>query len=283
MNRRGLFRSALFILILFSCKAPRPAPKEAKIPPRTADSRVASQLMSGLADLPQSERERILFDELDRGNVPSSLRRLTKLRYYGHTLSGQRKKVTIWVMPDYLSVGSDDDFVRIPLTPMTAQKIADDYDMSLPTKKLVDFIYRSARLKLAARPIPPDGGSVHEFSNVLRHNETIERQMKVNAKARGRLVAGHKKDVVLTRRLDENPGRVAIYGWHKDFNHPIQPLSLVHDKSYMDYSHGIRLLSKDVMVDGETLSMDEILKSPELAPLLSDEGPLNDRYPSPNY
>jgi hypothetical protein len=80
--------------------------------------------------------------------------------------------------------------------------------------------------------------------------------------------------------MEENPGRVAIYGCPKDMNHPIQPLSLVHDQTYMDYSHGIRLLAKQVMIDNEEHSMDEILKSPELAPLLSDEGPMDERYPS---
>ncbi|MFO5197464.1 hypothetical protein RCL06_23990, partial [Salmonella enterica subsp. enterica serovar Typhimurium] len=96
-------------------------------------------------------------------NVPASLRRLVKVRYYGNTSSGQRKKVTLWVMPDYLSVGSDDDSMRVPLTPMAAQKIADDFDMQLPTRKLVNLIYRSAKVKLPATPIPPKDGAVHAF------------------------------------------------------------------------------------------------------------------------
>ena len=32
---------------------------------------------------------------------------------------------TIEVQPDFLAIGSDDDFIRMPMTPQTAQKIAD--------------------------------------------------------------------------------------------------------------------------------------------------------------
>lgn len=280
LNRAGLFQVIFFILSLPACRGPAPKPVEAKIPPRAADSLPASQLMTDLSDLSQPEREKILFDELAKGNVPPSLRRLVKVRYYGYTQSGKRKKVTLWVMSDYLSVGSDEDFVRIPLTPKTAQKIADNFDMQLPTRKLVNLIYRNSKFKLSASPLPPDDEAVHAFSNIMRHNAAIQKQIRNPKKFRGRLVAGHKKDVVLSKELSQNPGRVAIYGWHKGFNHPIQPLSLVHDESYLDYSHGIRLLSKRVIIDSKSYSMDEILKSPELAPLLSDEGPLPDRYPS---
>ena len=37
----------------------------------------------------------------------------------------------------------------------------------------------------------------------------------------GRVVSGHKKDVVITNRLLRNPARAAIYGWHRLDGDPI--------------------------------------------------------------
>ncbi len=63
--------------------------------------------------------------------------------------------------------------------------------------------------------------------------------------------AGHKKDVVITNRLTREQGRIAIYGWHQPTGIPIQPLSTVHGAGYADYSHGIRLVSDVVLIDGK--------------------------------
>ena len=92
----------------------------------------------------------------------------------------------------------------------------------------------------------------------------------------GALVSGNKKDVVVSNRLAAQPGRIAIYGWHRPGGEPIQPLSTVHGSGYADYSHGIRLVSGVVFVDGEATSLARVLRDPELASVLSDEGPLPD-------
>ena len=48
----------------------------------------------------------------------------------------------------------------------------------------------------------------------------------------------------------------------------------MHGARYADYSHGIRLVSDIVYVNGVRRSMAEVLADPQLAGLLSDEGPL---------
>jgi len=90
----------------------------------------------------------------------------------------------------------------------------------------------------------------------------------------GVLTAGHKKDLVITNRLWRFPDRVAIYGWHRGIDEPIQPLSTVHGARYADYSHGVRLVSTTICVDGKPMSLFEALEDPELAQVLSGEGPL---------
>src|SRR5690606_9057358 len=95
----------------------------------------------------------------------------------------------------------------------------------------------------------------------------------------GSLVAGHKKDVVVTPRLDSLPGRVAIYGWQRPDGSNIQPLNTSHTSEHVDYSHGIRFILDTVVIDGTPHELRMLLRDPLLAALLSDEGPIrgNDR------
>ncbi len=41
---------------------------------------------------------------------------------------------------------------------------------------------------------------------------------------------------------------LAIYGWHRENGVAIQPLTIVHKDTYVDYSHGIRLVSRAVWI-----------------------------------
>ncbi len=78
----------------------------------------------------------------------------------------------------------------------------------------------------------------------------------------------------MSNRLAEKSNRVAIYGWHLLDGKQIQPLTIVHVDWYVDYSHGVRLMKRAVMVDGKVQDVRQVLQSPSLSPLLSDEGPL---------
>lgn len=114
-----------------------------------------------------------------------------------------------FVMADYLAVGSDEDCFRIPITPATAIAIAGKFDASLITAKVSDDVFAAAQLKLDPRPLTKDRDAAATF---WQHHQIIEEQRR--GQPRGLLVAGIKKDVVLTNRLQEKPHKVAIYGWH---------------------------------------------------------------------
>ena len=60
--------------------------------------------------------------------------------------------ITVRVAADYFAIGEEDDFVRIPLSPLSAQRICDMFDAVLPTSRLVDLIWNGADVRLA--PIP---------------------------------------------------------------------------------------------------------------------------------
>ncbi len=72
--------------------------------------------------------------------------------------------------------------------------------------------------------------------------------------------------------------RVVIYGWHKPDGKAIQPLYNGHSTVHADYSHGIRLVHNKVWLDGKKTTIQTILRSETLHPLLSDEGVIEKPY-----
>ena len=110
----------------------------------------------------------------------------------------------------------------------------------------------------------------------MKHNDLIEEQR--GEVLRSALLAGIKKDVVLTNRLNEKANRVAIFGWHYADGTPIQPLTIVHVNWYVDYSHGIRLVKRSMTVDGKPRDLKFLLHDATLHALVTDEGPLNAGY-----
>jgi len=244
-----------------------------EIPRRPRNAAGGTAFISTLASASGTSRDAMVAGEVLRGNVPAFMRDLAPVSFTGVLPNGRSAQITICVTPDYLSVGSDADFVRVPLGLAAAGQIADRFNMMLPTTRMVDAIYAQADLRLTPSPMTP-GAQMSSTDYFLRHNATVERQ-RLNAGGRlGMLVAGQKKDVVLTNRLARVPGRVAIYGWQRPGGRPIQPLSTVHAASYADYSHGIRLVSRTAFVNGEAFDLEDLLMDGTYAGLLNTDGPI---------
>ncbi len=245
------------------------------LPPRQPSAPKGTAFALSIAALPLAEREEKVVAEVKAGNVPPFLRTLVPV-----SVSAGAVKVSYFVAPDYLAIGSDDDFFLTPLTPRTAQAIADRLNCVLPTPKMVDDIYANATVKLTPAPIPPSP-AMTTVAVFLTHNEIVRAER--GQRPPGPLVAGHKKDVVIANKVFTTRGKVAIYGWHKPDGKPIQPLYTGHTASWVDYSHGIRLVSRRVMVDGVAKTIEDCLSDPQLAPRLSNEGVmLQTRYPLPD-
>ena len=245
------------------------------LPPRPAHARPASELMPQLEGLSGAARELAIATEVLAGNFPSFLRRIAPVRLAASSGQGQTTEVTFCAMPDYLAIGSDDDFVLVPMRLQTALFIAAKFGLLLPTSKMVDAIYRQATVRLQPQPLPA-GPRMRSTDYFLRHNDMVAAQRAGLGATLGELTAGDKKDLVLSARLWLAPQQIAIYGWHRGVDRPIQPLSTVHGARYVDYSHGVRLVGPVAFVEGEARSLLDLLADAQLAPLLSDEGPLPD-------
>jgi hypothetical protein len=241
------------------------------IPPRAPDAISGSQFAHMTAALSDFDRQKAALTEMERGNLPDFMRTLYPIgisfcRPNGTSISG-----IIWVSPDYISIGSNNDFLRFPLSYFPAAAIARCFGCVLPTPKIVDTIYRAAKVHLRPQPLQA-GPCMRSCEYCLRHQKIVEEQR--GCRPIYGIIAGHKKDVVLTNRLWNKIGRIAIYGWHRDDRSPIQPLSTVHGENYADYSHGIRLIRDSVWIQGEMRSMYDVLQDDTLAPLLTYEGAL---------
>ncbi len=214
-----------------------------------------------------NERDPIAEREILAGNIPPFLKKLVRIKTsILDSSSGKTITAEYWVTPDYLSIGNSNDWARIPLTPMTAQRIADSLNCFLPTRKMVNDIYQQATVKLEPVPLY----AFRDSSIIFWHHHLI---IEGQRKGREGLIAGIKKDVVISDKLTRDPkkDRVAIYGWHKLDGKPIQPLYTGHVNWYVDYSHGIRLVSRKIKVDRKWMDYTEVMKDPVLRRLLCDE------------
>lgn len=184
------------------------------IPARAGQDLTGSQFERYVSKMSPQAREQAIQDEILKGNLPEFLRKLVPVEFHSELPNGQSFTATIFVSPDYLAIGSDDDFFRIPMNLHTALTIADRFGFILPTKKMVDAIYVQSRYHLVPQPLPA-GPEMRSTTYYWTHNQMIEDQTHALGVRLGELVSGDKKDVVLTNRLATNVGRIAIYGWHR--------------------------------------------------------------------
>jgi hypothetical protein len=246
-----------------------------QIPARPGAAPSGRQFARSIADLGGDEREGLIRGQLLAANIPEFLRHFVPVTLRAPQSNGRTASVVLCAAPDYLAIGSNDDYVLMPMRLQTALQIADRFGLTLPTPKVVDAIYAQAAVHYSPQPLPADDAMRSTFY-LVHHNELVAAQRAAIGAPEGALSAGHKKDLVLTSLLWQRLDRVAIYGWHRASSLPIQPLSTVHGWRYADYSHGARLISTTVWVDGIKRSLFDLLQDPGLAPALNTEGVIKD-------
>jgi len=243
------------------------------IPPRLNNALPGLQFMQKIKELKLEEREELIFKEFITGNIPNFLRQLTVITEIFENATGVKHELKYFVMPDYLAIGDDEDFCRIPMTPITAQKIADVYGAILPTRKLVNSIYEHCKIKLEPITYYPVGNNNELVRKFIEHNNAIEQAMEKETGKLGDLLGGTKKDIVLSNLIfdEKRKNNVAIYGWHMLNKKPIQPLTNIHINTYVDYSHGVRLINNQALLDGNLVLLSDLLKDSVKYKIISDE------------
>ncbi|MCD8534923.1 MAG: hypothetical protein LR011_09085 [Verrucomicrobia bacterium] len=240
------------------------------LPERQESAMRRDDMIHLLESMSLRDREMWIHREFMNGNVPDSSRRLVPIVLRNLQENGSGVELTLWVTADYLSLGSDDESLLMPMTPLLAQRLANMLGCSLPTPRMVDSIWEAAELKLAPQPIPP-GEKMVTIQVFAQHDQMIKSQLagRFPGPEKNRLIAGHKKDVVIIPELDSLKNKVVIYGWHQLSGLPIQPVYSGHIIWYADYSHGIRLVWNTCLMNGKSTSLECILKNAHLGSALS--------------
>lgn len=217
-------------------------------------------------------REEIIQRTILEGNVPSHMKQFVDIQINFFDTKNTQHKLIINVLPDYLTVGNDIDSVRVPLWPTTAQLLADQLNCVLPTTKIAKIIWEHSN-RIPPQPWgPPYDASMNSSERILAHNLKINATIEKLKIDNTHLLCGHKKDVVITNKLLKKPKSVAIFGWIQNNGIPIQPLFLGHASNYCDYSHGIRLISKQCILDDHVEDLTKIMQDENLSCSVSEEG-----------
>ncbi|MFA5908763.1 MAG: hypothetical protein WC815_08310 [Vicinamibacterales bacterium] len=247
------------------------------------------------------KREEAMVRQLLAGNMPDKLLQWVTI---GLTYKDKSRtvKATLQVLPDYLAVGHDADFVHVPLDPVSAQLVADRFDCLLPTARICDAIYSQAKHQLRAlnrdyyntdanRKIAKRGRAQTSTAAYIEHSDAVREQMKKAGITPGEFVAGHKKDVVIARSLHGNSERIAFQGFYDKDGFPFEPCyenaeqkpkpscakdlpTLAHSRRFADYAQGVRLVHPWMTVDDKKMAVADVLADPTLSFLISAEGPI---------
>ncbi len=258
-----------------------------KIPVRTANAVTGSMFLEMAAHLDPAAREERIVAEIVAGNIPDFLRQPVKLSIGGQ--DAHSHLVELHVMPDYLAIGSDDDFVLVPMLASSAQRVATAFDCLLPTEPIVNAIWHAAEVKMAL--VGQHGIGACQDSTMgsvacyRQYELVLRKQRSALGGVAGKLTGGHKKDIIISADIHRSlPSRhvlpVIIYGgWERGSENPIQSSAPFHDDAWVDYSHGVRLIDCEVLVEGAPARLEDVLASPTLHGLLSSVPLLDPRYP----
>jgi len=189
-----------------------------------------------------------------------------------------------WVTTDGLRLGG----VRLNVSAKLQQELADLASCMLLTPRLADLVWAARNVSLPPMPRPITSSTA----------AMLEQSAKIDAAA-GDVPAGEilntvGKNWVLVKAIftpqAQAKRKAANYGWHFEGSNfqgikgepsvslpgvrVIQGVGTVHDASHVDYSQICQLVLRSCFIDDEERDLADVIQDPELAALVSHEGPL---------
>lgn len=203
------------------------------------------------------------------------------------TYSDGNSIATFYVTSDALKI----DGIRVNVSAMLQQQIADVLDASLLTPRLADLIHVNAEIVVSPMPMAISASVEATIEHSERVDSAIINVVGSLDAARGKLVSTVGKHWVIDAQLATCPQRAVNYGWHvpglsyKGIRaYPctipgsnigvIQPNATAHTPDHVDYSQTCVLVKRECKVDGSSSTLESVLSDPVLSYTICHQGPL---------
>jgi hypothetical protein len=246
----------------------------------------AHEYLSRILSKTGADRELEALAAFKAGEMPDGLlKRSWPTVTIKETIDGAPHTLELLVAPNFLAAGEDESAFHLPMWPTTAQKIADSLYAVLPTRKIADAIFKAAETRVSLDGVQPaapwydyvnkrptDGGASAAWDS------SNKKRQEKGALRYDRLVDGHAKSLVISPKATGD--KVLIYGAMNGVGgFPLQGLSDFHVWHYVDYSHGVRLVSRRAKLDGKDIDLRSVFLDPKLSALVTDGGPFEPTFP----
>lgn len=227
---------------------------------------------------PGAAREALIYNELVKLGPPKQLVPVT--------IDGPNgTKITYNVMPDYVMI----DGIRVTMAPVTAQKVANHFNMKLPTDKMSKQIYQAADTKVRAAPLSGQGyigadgkhysgkdvieSRIGQADAAIEYNKLTDAEIAKHKNVN--LIAGHGKEILQPLG---NPKDVSFGGWQGQNGIALQPYTTAHKggaDSHTEYGLYTRFVDNKATItlpDGRTIptTVDNLLNNSEFANSLAN-------------
>lgn len=161
---------------------------------------------------------------------------------------------------------------------LAAQVICDAWDCILPTFAIVDETWKAASQRLAPRPLVQtvaDEAVMMSIAMWLQESDQIADELRAQGNQQS-LTATWGKEYVMHPGLivpwrdhrgvvqPENMNAATMYGWHLPTGVAIQSpedgVSFAHQASYFDYSHRVRPVKRQCVLDGKPADLADVYR-----------------------
>jgi hypothetical protein len=198
-------------------------------------------------------------------------------------------KITYQTMADYITI----DGIRVPMTPVTAQRVANHFGMMLPTSKMSQQIYEAAKTKVRANPLSGTGyvspltGKRYSGKDVVKSRigesdaavaySNLTNQELSKIKNPG-LISGHGKEITEPTQ-SASISDVSFGGWQGAGGKALQPYTNAHKGQaafHTEYALNTRLIDDGNVIittpDGKTISttMQKLRANPNFSKAIAD-------------
>ena len=220
-------------------------------------------------------REKLVYDEVIK-HKPTNLIPVT--------ITGPKGvKITYKVMSDYITI----DGLRVTMAGSTAQKVADHWNMHLPTTKMVKQMWEASDIKIRPTPLSAGGriggkyysgkevvsGKISDSDSAVAYSEMIDEELSKHDNNDQKLKSGYMKNI--TAPVGD-PSKLGLFGWFDSKGNPIQANTQTpHDtKIHTEYGTGTQLAADDVTItlpSGKVVhtTMEKLRNHPELSKAVS--------------